>query len=59
MLKNAKEEHGLLLLGGTSFYEENFENNNYKLLDEKEFYAKYKEYYYKIYLVEYIGDFNN
>lgn len=41
--------------GGTDFYEKCFKNENYKLIMNKSFQTAYKEYYYKIYLVEYIG----
>lgn len=54
-LENCKGRCWIVTSGGTDFYEECFENEDYKLIMNKSFQTAYKEYYYKIYLVEYIG----
>ena len=47
---------GRVWVEGKSFYEDHFDNENYELILHESFETAYEDYYYDLYLVEYVGE---
>ena len=47
---------GRVWVEGKSFYKDHFDNENYELILHESFETAYEDYYYDLYLVEYVGE---
>lgn len=55
-IKECKGRIWLIVPRNSKFYDKYFNNDNYNLLLNKEFETKYKNYYFHLYLVDYVGE---
>ncbi len=55
-IKECKGRIWLIVPRNSRFYDKYFNNNNYELLLNEEFETKYKNYYFHLYLVEYVEE---
>ena len=55
-IKECKTRTWIIVDVNSKFYDKYFKNENYKLISNKTFETKYKDYVFNLYLVDYVGN---